>query len=173
VSTIYLTSASAVGHVRRGNAKPETAASVGPGRAFSIMRNPRPAYGEALDGRVLAFTPPLRLLAPALAAKAAGDADAAWPEYEAGLRAMWEAPERVRAVMPGRMGWGRATRDGDGGRLVKWDGEIWDSIGIVHDGDTLACSCGAEAARVRRCHRVIAADVLRLAGWSVVLDGAH
>lgn len=63
--TIYLTSAGAVGQTRRGKARPETAAGVGPGRAFSIMRNPRPPYGEVLDGRVLAFTPPARLLAPA------------------------------------------------------------------------------------------------------------
>lgn len=169
--TIYLTSAGAVGHTRRGKAKPETAATVGPGRAFSIMRNPRAPYGEVLDGRVLAFTPPRRLLAPALEAKAAGNMDVAWDTYELGLRTMWETPDRIRAVMPGRLGWGRAVREGDGGRLVRWDGEIWDSVGLVQDGETLTCGCGAEAARAGRCHRVIAAELLKRAGWSVVLDG--
>lgn len=169
---IYLTSAGAVGCTRRGKAKPETAACVGPGRAFSIMRHPRPEYGELLDGRVLAFTPPTRLLAPALAAKDAGDLEAAWPAYEAGLRELWGP--RSKKAAPGSLAYGRLV----GGRrppqlsvVQFWDGFEWEYVGEVEDGDTLACSCGAEAARAGRCHRVIAADLLRLAGWSVVLDG--
>lgn len=171
--TIYLTSAGAVGQTRRGKAKPETAAGVGPGRAFSIMRNPRPPYGEVLDGRVLAFTPPQRLLAPALEAKAAGDADAAWPAYEAGLRALWETPEHLRRAAPGALGYGRpaAAHEVHDPDRARWDGEWWIPVGVVGDGDTLTCGCGAEAARAGRCHRVIAADLLKRAGWRVVLDG--
>lgn len=168
--TIFLTSAGAVGHTRRGKAKPETAATVGPGRAFSIMRHPRPEYGEALDGRVLAFTPPIRLITPALAAKDAGDLEAAWRAYEAGLRALWETPEHMRQVGPGRLGCGLRARH-PAGDTHTWDGDHWTRLGFVGNGDTLACFCGAEAARAGRCHRVIAAGVLRLAGWSVVLDG--
>ena len=43
----------------------------------------------------------------------------------------------------------------------------------VVDGDTLLCACGAEKARGRRCHRVLAADLLAVAGWSVDLDGVR
>lgn len=173
--TLYFTSVGAVMQTRRGRAKSETSAMVGPGRAFSIMRNPRPQYGETLDGRVLAFTPPMRLLGPAMEAKDGGDLDAAWPAYEAGLRAIWETPEHVRRLTPGTLGYGRLARadeihDPD---RARWDGEWWIPVAFVQDGDTLACSCGAEAALAGRCHRVIAADVARLAGWSAVLDGVR
>lgn len=171
--TIYLTSSGAVGQVRRGKARPETAAGVGPGHAFSIMRNPRPQYGEVLDGRVLAFTPPQALLGPAMEARAAGRLDEAWDAYERGLRAIWERPEHQRRILPGRLGYGRPAGDHEvhDPDRASWDGGWWIPVGFVADGDTLTCGCGAEAARAGRCHRVIAADILRGAGWDVVLDG--
>lgn len=39
------------------------------------------------------------------------------------------------------------------------------------DGDTLFCSCSREAALAGRCHRAWAAEILRRAGWRVILDG--
>ena len=41
----------------------------------------------------------------------------------------------------------------------------------VAGGDTLICACSRAAAAEGRCHRVWAAEVLREAGWDVVLDG--
>ena len=172
--TIYLTSAGAVSAVRRGHAKPETATCVGPGRALSIMRYPKAPFGS-FDGRVLAFTPPARLLNLMFSAKNAAETDAAWPVYEAGVRALWETQERVQRASPGSLAYGRvaaAHEVHDPGR-ARWDGEWWIPVGIVGDGDTLTCGCSAVAARAGRCHRVIAADLLKRAGWSVVLDGIH
>lgn len=170
--TIYLTSTGAVQQTRRGRAKPETAAMVGPGRAFSIMREPRPQYGEALDGRVLAFTPQLHELRPALEARGTEREDEAWAIYEAALRGRWEDRRHRERCVPSALGFGRHARDGDD-VWQHWDGDAWTPLGKVQDGDTLACACGLEAARSGRCHRVIAADVLRLAGWDVVLDGVR
>lgn len=169
---IYLASSGAVAQTRRGRAKPETAAMVGPGRAFSIMRHPRAQYGETMDGRVLAFAPPARLLA---AVKEAADREAAWPAYETALRERWTAAAHRRRIAPGVLGYGRPAQahevhDPD---RAPWDGDWWIPVGIVADGDTLCCACGLEAARAGRCHRVVAADVLRLAGWAVVLDGVR
>jgi len=47
-----------------------------------------------------------------------------------------------------------------GGRLVP-----------VGDGDTLCCACSRDAAAAGLCHRVWAAQMLRRAGWVVVMDG--
>lgn len=71
-----------------------------------------------------------------------------WPEYERRYR------ERLRPfahLAPGEL------------RLA--DGSP------VRDGDTLCCSCSREAAAAGRCHRVPAADVLRVQRWRVILDG--
>lgn len=54
---------------------------------------------------------------------------------------------------------------------ARWDGEWWIPVGVVVDGATLICACSREASATGRCHRVIAADLLKRAGWTVVLDG--
>lgn len=193
MSTIYLTNAASVAAVARGNAKPETAACVGPGPVLSIMRFPREDTGEAGVGRVLSLTPPSRLAAPAIAAKKAADrrphtahcqarlkhgdgececgADelaSAWRAYEAALYRLWE-PHLAR-LAPGTLGYGSAA-DVAAPETRPWDGAFWTPTGIVPDGATLICACSREAAAADRCHRVIAAVLLKRAGWSVVLDG--
>lgn len=168
---LYLTSSGAVGAVRKGKARPATAECVGPsGRAFSIMRKPRPDYGELLDGRVLAFTPPLRLFEAVWAAREGDGADAAWEVYEAALRARWTAPSHLRRLLPGELRYALPARRYDP-EAADWDGERWAPGPPLGDGDTLCCGCGAETARAGRCHRVIAAELLRSVGWDVVLDG--
>lgn len=41
----------------------------------------------------------------------------------------------------------------------------------IQDGDTLCCACSRGAAEVGGCHRVWAAELLRDAGLTVILDG--
>lgn len=199
--TIYLTNAASVAAVARGNAKPETAACVGPGPVLSIMRFPRAEMGEAGVGRVLALTPPQRLAAPAIAAKKAADrrphtahckvrlehgdgececgADefaTAWRSYERALLDLWTP--RVARLAPGTLRFGNladvtaCSRDLFAlGLAARWDGDLWVRGVTVPDGATLICACPRAAAAQGRCHRVIAADLLERAGWSVVLDG--
>ncbi len=197
--TIYLTNAASVAAVARGNAKPETAACVGPGPVLSIMRFPREEMGEAGVGRVLALTPPSKLAAPAIAAKKAADARThtahckarlkwgdgececgadelatAWREYERALYLMWEP--RIAQLAPGSLRLGNLAGDSEAlardlGIIARWDGGVWIRGVLVPDGATLICACSRQAAAAGRCHRVIAADLLKRAGWSVVLDG--
>jgi len=54
------------------------------------------------------------------------------------------------------------------GRLEAFDGAL--HVEVV-DGDTLCCSCSCDAAARGECHRVWSAELLRRAGWTVVLDG--
>lgn len=194
MSTIFLTNAASVAAVARGNAKPETAACVGPpGPVLSIMRFPREDKGEAGVGRVLALTPPQRLAAPAIAAKKASDqrphtahcqirlthgdgececgADelqTAWRAYETALYRLWEP--NLAGLAPMSLSYGRGTTQDTVG-VVLWDGAWWVRYGVVPEGATLICACSREAARAGRCHRVVAADLLKRAGWSVVRDG--
>lgn len=65
-------------------------------------------------------------------------------------RADYLAHVPVRALAPGRL------RAGDV---------------VVADGDTLCCGCARDAAARGECHRAWAAELLRRAGWRVVLDG--
>jgi hypothetical protein len=44
-------------------------------------------------------------------------------------------------------------------------------VRTVKDGDTLCCACSRKQAAAGLCHRVWAAQLLRRAGWLVVLDG--
>jgi len=174
VTTIYLTNAATVSVVGRGIARPETAAAVGPGPVLSIMRFPRADYGEAGEGRVLAFTPPKTLATPAIEARRMYDAEGtnasadAWRAYEAALVGLWSP--RLAAAAPGRLGYGIRVEPYEKGSMA-WDGDVWVQAGVVPDGATLVCACSRSAAADRRCHRVVAADVLRRAGWRVVLDG--
>lgn len=183
MSTLYLTNAATVAAVARATSsgkppKPETAASVGRGSVFSVMRYPRAEMGEAGTGRVLALTPPSALVMPAIGAKKTADRTgdafdlAAWRTYEDALRARWLAPEHVRRCAPGALAYGReAHPERSGGAARPWDHSWWVEVDTVPDGATLICACSREAAGSGRCHRVIAADVLRVAGWDVILDG--
>lgn len=196
MSTIYLTNAASVAAVARGNAKPETAACVGPGPVLSIMRFPREDMGEAGVGRVLSLTPPSMLAAPAIAAKKAADrrphtahcqarlkhgdgececgADemaTAWRAYETALYRQWE-PHLAR-LAPKVLGYGAPASAAVHLSARAWDGEQWAYLGRVPADATLICACSREAAAAGRCHRVIAADLLKRAGWSVVLDGRN
>lgn len=48
-----------------------------------------------------------------------------------------------------------------------------DSPVLVRHGDSLLCCCPQKAAEAGRCHRVWAAEILRQAGWRIILDGAE
>jgi hypothetical protein len=93
----------------------------------------------------------------------------AWRAYEAALYGLWE-PYIERAFAPDVLTYGRpAAANSTTSRI--WDGNDWERIGPVPGGATLICACSREAAAAGRCHRVIAADLLKRAGWTVVLDG--
>jgi hypothetical protein len=189
---IYLANNTMVAAVARGDASAESRASVGPGPVLSIMRFPRADLGEAGEGRVLALPPPRRLAMPAIAAKkgsqrphtahcqarlkygdgececGADELHAAWRVYEAELYKIWTP--RLSALAPGVLGYGSQS-DVATPETSAWDGSFWMRGGLVVDGATLICACSRGAATAGRCHRVIAADLLRQAGWDVVLDG--
>lgn len=116
----------------------------GPGRRFSIMRNPRAwEWGE---GRVLLFLPLASDLADVREERIS------FREYAA--RCLLQFSQHPEQLPPGEL------LASDRGVLT-----------AVRHGDTLLCSCsGAQAAR-GRCHRVIAAELLAGAGWRVILDG--
>lgn len=111
----------------------------------------------------------------------ADDLHMEWRAYEVALYGLWEPG--LSRMPPGVLGYGvstgQETRRGvsscrrvvDGVAGYPWDGEWWIRAGSVPDGATLICACSREAAAAGRCHRVIAADLLKRAGWSVVLDG--
>jgi hypothetical protein len=174
--TIYLSNAAAVAAVARGTATARTRESVGSGPAYSIMRFPRDFELAVAAGQVLALTPPRRLAAPAIEAKHAHDAGegtaAAWAEYEAALREIWERPAHFGRLSPGLLAWGAPAVPGERS-AAPWDGSKWIVGGPVADGSTLFCACSREAASAGRCHRVIAAPLLARAGWRVILDGSE
>lgn len=175
--TIYLTNHASVAAVQRRTASAESRACVGPGPVYSIMRHPRRHMGEEGEGRVLRLTPQSALVMPAIGAKKAYDrgdeaAAAAWRTYEEALRARWERPDWIRACAPGALRFAEEERGAfKEGECLPWDDSWWRERGPVPDGATLICACSREAAAAGRCHRVIAADVLRIAGWRVILDG--
>jgi hypothetical protein len=95
-------------------------------------------------------------------------------------------PADVRAVKDGYLSL-RAYRDKYielAGQMPLWpeglvatptdaeDRDSGDEVSVAH-GDTLFCSCAVDAAREGRCHRVWAAELLRRAGWAVILDGCR
>lgn len=181
--SIYLTNSATVAAVVRGQASEASLACVGPpglmwagkpeSMVYSIMRFPRADKGEAGFGRVLGLTPPSRLAKPAIAAKKdtdAGEAAAAqaWRDYEEALRAVWA--RHTRRLVPGRLSWAEESPRGRADART-WDGSMWVKGGQVPDGATLICACSRQAAADRRCHRVIAAELLAAAGWRVLLDG--
>lgn len=115
----------------------------GPGRKWTIMRNPR--QWERGAGRVLALTPPANDLADVRSGAMA-------PETYA---AKCEARFRAQDLRPGQI----------------WAEDASTAAELVADGDTLCCACSREAAARGECHRVVAARLLVEAGWRVVLDG--
>jgi hypothetical protein len=135
--TIYLTNATSRRPPHRG-----------PGRVLTIMAAPRPAFGEAGEGRVPLLTPPLAWVQAVKAGTLSFDDYREW--YRGGIE---EQPSAL--LEPGNL-WTTA-----------------DSGGEVVDGDTLICACSREAAAAGRCHRVWAAEALARAGWRVVLDGVE
>jgi hypothetical protein len=206
---IYLTSAAAVSAVDKARAKmaaagqdtagpavesalvrwhgvrEDVAASVGPGRVFSILRVPPDWLRKRVVGQVLALTPTMALLGAAFDGRKieTGERKAtrarpgmSFPDYARRLLAMWPPVERVG---PTQLRYGleltdqqaerlRAAGGQDGARVVEWDNSVWHGpLGPVEDGDTLVCTCALHA----RCHRIPAAERLASAGWDVVLDG--
>jgi hypothetical protein len=164
---VYLTSVAAVVAAKSGRARPDVAACVGPGLPHGIMRWPHRARMPpwAFDRRALALTPPANYLANF---KRFGDFEG----YALALRDLWLSDAWMRDVGTCRPGGGLelyATDEWPRGR--QWDGETVRHVGAVGDGDTLCCACSVETGRAWRCHRVVAADLLRLSGWRVVLDG--
>lgn len=151
---IYLTNAAAVVAVRRGTARPETRACVGPGRVWTIMALPRAQYGEAGEGRVTALTPTPN----DLRAVQHGEID------EAEYRRRFEAKVSGGVLIPGMLDsrlWAGADEDTYPASMRTTP---------VSDGDTLICSCSRHAAENGHCHRAWAAPWLFLAGWDVRFD---
>lgn len=123
----------------------------GPGMVYSIMAAPRPF--ERGDGSVSALVPRLEDL------RRVRDRLLTTPQYLAAYEAhirmatggdlsRFLGPRRLRA----RTGRGPADR-------------------MVTEGDTICCACAKDAAAAGECHRVRAANLLRIAGWDVWLDG--
>jgi hypothetical protein len=100
-----------------------------------------PRLWERGAGVVHSFVPPIDLL------RAVKTGDMPFPEYARRLRLLWAGAPHV--VAPGR---------------------LWAQRGVdcvtIEDGDTLCCACAVG----QPCHRQVAAEVLDLAGWRVVLD---
>jgi len=166
---IFLTNAATVQAVKRADADPGremklgSRLCVGRGRAaWTIMCQPRPQYGETLDGRVW-------VLAPDVGAKDAVKAgtlsmDAYREQYLGGEAFGPMGPQSPEDLAPR---WAQPLAFGQLSALPNGGG--WPVL--VRPGDTLCCSCGREKAREGKCHRVWAADLLRQQGWYPVLDG--
>jgi len=109
---------------------------------WTIMAMPRAAYGEYGEGPAEALVPEVGWV------KAARAGDLPIDEYRE-LYSAW-LRGHLDALRPGVL-----TAGGH----------------AVEGGDTLICACSRAAAAEGRCHRVWAAEVLREAGWNIVLDG--
>lgn len=122
----------------------------GSGRKWTIMAAPR--AWEHGDGMVINLTPDK------------GDLDAvrqgfmSFRQYRTACLTLWgyQDDEDLWAFGPGE--------------LHAFTGE-GDEEAPVADGDTMLCACSRDAAAHGECHRVFAAELLRRAGWRVVLDG--
>lgn len=125
----------------------------GPGRRLTIMAAPR--AWEHGDGRVSSLVPALSDLREVQRGQLGFDA----------YRQRFMAEVELSHLRPGTL-W------------IDQGGEEWDGLHprpnrYVQDGDTLCCACSREAAGRGECHRVWAAELLRQAGWRVVLDGVE
>lgn len=158
---IYLTSAEASVAVDRRCASVAERASVGSAGVYAIARYLRRQHWWP---RVLAFTPPSRLITR-LADGEAGLAEGLDPEaYADALRRLWarnthrHRPDVLRYAEAGTI-WRPGT--------AQWDGETWRDGDIVEPSATLV-SYGPLGSPD---HRLIVAEHLAAAGWRVVLDG--
>jgi hypothetical protein len=136
----------------------------GPGRAFTMMANPR--HWERGKGRVPRLTPMQEWVRDAKAGRLSLDA----------YRALYDE----RLVTSGQLAPYGHIRDAKGRRpvgsrlapgelyAVAWGGP---NIIMVGHGDTLCCACSRAKAAAGECHRVWAAEALVRAGWRVILDG--
>jgi len=111
------------------------------GTVWSIMAAPRAHYGELGSGQVSALVPDLDMVQRAKAGTMPTE------DY----RAAYVAGLDVAGLAHGAL-LGTYARP-------------------IEDGDTLVCACSRAKAAKGECHRVWAAEALREAGWSVVLDG--
>lgn len=135
----------------------------GTGKVWTIMAAPRPRFGEAGDGEVRPLIPPLEWVR-AVKSDEGAPGHMPWPDYRERYHGL--LLERLEELRPRTLtAWARgiplATDD--------WRRRLHPVE--VESGDTLICACGRQAAAEGRCHRVIAADVLRTLGWTVCLDG--
>ena len=115
----------------------------GPGRLLSIMRLPRPQYGELGEGHVNTFAPPEWLLL---------DVKKNRMTFQTYVRALQDIWSLCYGMKPGEL------------VFVPPGGSEYS---LVANGDTLACCC----ARGAPCHRILVADFLVRVGWQVTLDG--
>lgn len=115
----------------------------GPGRKLTIMRSPR--SWEHGEGRVVALLPRRVDLIAVQAGQITSE------EYNARCFEHFTS-------MPAHLSPGKLYTTAEGGTPVR-------------EGDTLCCKCSKADAKAGKCHRVVAAQVLRSAGWRVVLDG--
>ena len=123
----------------------------GPGRAWSIMVRPR--RWELGDGFVRVFRPNAEML------DAVREGEITVDQYRDVFLIGYSEPlfggPPSYALL--RQGWLRA--------------DVLGGQELVRDGDTLCCACSRDAAAEGKCHRVWAAELLRRAGWRVLLDG--
>ena len=132
----------------------------GPGRKWTIMAKPR--HWEQGAGQVAALTP----LTNDLVSVRGGLISAG--EYKARYLQLVEAwcntSSRFSPHHPLAQGILRARRRRSGAQFGF-------GLAVVAGGDTLCCACSRAAAAQGECHRVWAAELLRDAGWRVILDG--
>ena len=123
----------------------------GPGPRLTIMARPR--EWEHGDGAVISLIPN-REDFDAVRSGELGT-EAYLSRYAEGLRG-----DRARRLAPGEL----SFRPGHPPYAAL-------ASRVVPDGATLCCGCSVANADVGLCHRVPAAEALRLAGWRVWLDG--
>lgn len=116
------------------------------GHVYTIMAKPR--RWERGEGAVTGLVPNANDLASVRAESITV------AEYRRRFLDGWTPERTVSTFRPGRV----MASTGNG--LV-----------ALADGDTLCCACSRDAAARGECHRVWAAELLRQAGWRVVLDG--
>jgi hypothetical protein len=154
--TIYLTNLGTVAALKRGNMAHRP--KVGPGSVSGILRFPPDWAYRMLHAHVIGFMPTVRELA------AARSGHVTFDQYRDRLLRRWGDVERYA---PGRLAYANIAPSVSDPDARQWDGAWWVPGGVVGDGATLCCVC----ADPLKCHRSVAAHVLKAAGWKVVLDG--
>jgi hypothetical protein len=160
---LYLTNAASVRAVKKGNAKPETAARVGPGDHWCIMSKPDPRRGELGQGTIFELCPlPGNLDDVKKSRMTLADYRRAFIDEP--------APVSPREVSSVPRSWLNLSM-GSLSAHTAFKRRREEPIALVQPGDTLTCSCSAKNAAKGQCHRVWAAALLIDAGWDVWLDG--